>query len=294
MKWFTELDFKIQAVIISSVTSLLIFGLGWIIRAIYERTSLNYKLRKEYQFEQKKKLKEEIAKNKTHLLNTVEEFNHRLWNFSQHNENWHQITEENWGKTQQYYIKSFVYRFLKFLHWTLKTENDTISIDTTIADKNEILFLKYIKTFKDIFTDADLLEELNYDKRHNTNHFFKNDLIGMTKWILEGERVIDFDEFETIIEMNYDGMRETIEYFTKIQHADDDKNLNILRCCHLICIQFLNSFGHDYQKTEEDKIRTITELYKGKIKIKKGFKIFVTKSKLGKEMKNVMCKITKA
>ena len=203
--WFNNLDIKLQVVIISSITSLTVFLIGWLFKFIYERISLSYKLNKEFQFEQKKKLKEEIAKNKTHLLNSTEALNHRMWNFSQNvGENWHKVSEENWFNNEdQYYINSFVYRFLCFLHWTIKTEKDTITVDTTIANKEDITYLKWIKTFKDIFTDADLLQDLDYNKARNTNHFFKNNLIGYTKWVTESNRVIDFNEFETKLKYNY-------------------------------------------------------------------------------------------
>ena len=60
MTW-TELEVEMQAAIVSAITSLIIFGLGWLIRILYESYSLNYKLKKEYLFEQKKLIKEEIA-----------------------------------------------------------------------------------------------------------------------------------------------------------------------------------------------------------------------------------------
>lgn len=285
-EWFTSLDIKLQIVIISSLTSIGIFFLGWLFRVIYERTSLNYKLKKEFQFEQKKKLKEEIAKNKIHLLNSVEELNHRLWNFSQHvDKNWHSVKD-------QYYLKSFIYRYLKFLHWTLKTENDTISVDSTIADKSDILYLKYVKTFKDIFTDADLLEELDYDRSKNTNHFYKNDLIGYSKYVLDRNgRVLDYDEFEVVMKNKSSEFQEVIDYFSKIKNNKKDKNLNILRCFHLISIRFLNTFGHDYQKTKNSKIKKIALLYKPEIQIKKGLNEFIEKSKLKSEMHNIIKKV---
>jgi hypothetical protein len=292
MNWFNNLDIKLQVIIISSLTSILIFFLGWIIRIIYERTSLNYKLRKEYHFEQKKKLKEEIAKNKMHLLNAGEELNHRLWNFSQNvGENWHSKTKEEIFNSEQYYIKSFVYRFLKFLHWVIETEKDTISFDTIVANKKDILFLKYVKTFKDIFTDADLLKDLGYNKTHNTNHFFKNDLKTYTKLVTINGEVIDFDEFKETLLVEYDTLEKVVEYFSKIENLNSDKNLNILRACHLIIIKFLNTFGHDYQKTNSEKINKITEKYKTELLIKKELKIFIKKSKLNREFYWLLCKI---
>lgn len=293
LDWFDKLDVKIQVVIVSSITSLLVFLLGWFFKVCYDRFSLAHKMKKEFEFEQKKKLKEEIAKNKTHLLNSIEALNHRMWNFSQNvNKGWHKVPKEKWFETEdQYYINSFVYRFLCFLHWTIKTEKDTISVDTTIADKNDILYLKWVKTFKDVFTDTDLLKELKYDNTRNTNHFYKNDLSGYSKMVFENHSVIDFDEFETKLKYNHEALEKVIEYFTKIEDNDEDKNLNVLRSYHLLAIQFLNDFGHDYQHSDHNKVDKITSLYKGKIKIKKGLNEFIKKSKLENEMKKIMKKI---
>ncbi|HBS85470.1 MAG: hypothetical protein A2W91_16820 [Bacteroidetes bacterium GWF2_38_335] len=282
--WFNKLDVKIQVVLISSITSIIVLVLGWFFKGIYERNSLNYKLKKEFKFEQKKKLKAEIAKNKIPLLNAVEEFNHRIWNFSQNvGENWHKVPREG----DQYYINSFIYRFLLIIHLTIKTERDTITIDSTIAEKSDILFLKYVKTFKDIFTDIDILRELGYDHRQNTNHFYKNDLIGYTKAVLSlnNERVMDFDDFKEKLDQNYLILKKVIHYFIDINADDYDKNLNVLRCYHIIGISFLNTFGHTYQKTSKKKFKKIFNDYEKKIKVKKGFELFIRKSKLGKEIK---------
>lgn len=290
IEWFYKLDVKIQAGIISGLTSISVLILGWIIKIIYERNSLKFKLRKEFDFEQKKKLKEEIAKNKIHLLNSAEELNHRLWNFSQKaGENWHKVNHTDWFKPSRYYINSFVYRFLVFIHWIIETERNTLTVDSTIANSDDILYLKFIKTLKDIFTDVDLFEGMGYDSRHDTNHFFKNDLIGYSKSIVENERVLDFDEFLRIDEK--DKISKVFEYFVKVNNDPSDKNFNVLKCSHLLIITFLNIYGHDYQKTTNKKIKTITEKYKQEIQIVDNFESFIKKSKITKEMKSVLKKI---
>ena len=66
----------------SFIIPIITFVVGWIAKIVYERYTLNYKLKVEYDFEQRKRLREEIGKNKMHLINTSEEFNYRLWNFN--------------------------------------------------------------------------------------------------------------------------------------------------------------------------------------------------------------------
>ena len=68
------------------------------------------------------------------------------------------------------------------MYWTIKTEKDTISIDTPIADLDDILFLKYVKTLKDIFTDANLFEgqirgHTFIDKKNNVESSWGEKLI---------------------------------------------------------------------------------------------------------------------
>ena len=79
------------------------------------------------------------------LLNSAEELNYRMWNFNKNiSEGYHQIDPNKWFESNQYYLNSFVYRFLVFMHYCIKTEEGVLSIDSTVADKNDILFLKYV------------------------------------------------------------------------------------------------------------------------------------------------------
>ncbi len=272
----------------------LTFIAGYVAKIIYERYTLNYKLKVEYTFEQKKKLKEEIAKNKTALLNATEELNHRLWNFSQHiSTKKYKVSKNEWFTEEQYYLNSFIYRFLKVLDLTIKAEKDTISIDSTIgskiADENDIVYLKYIKTFKDIFTDKDLIE--NLPTQNKTTHFYKNNLFGYANHIRKDEIVLSFEEFEEVLKNNYQNLEKVITYFTEIENHNNDSSLNVLKCFHLLSINFLNKYGHDYQVTKDDKIKHITSKYKNEIKITSEFETFLKKSKLEKEMKKILKKI---
>ncbi|MGQ8867676.1 hypothetical protein [Myroides sp. TSA_177.3] len=294
LNWFNNLDTILQTAIISLITSITIMVLTWIIGILKDRYSLNYKLKKEYEFSQRKKLKEEIAKNKMPLLNSIEELNYRVYNLNINlNKGWLNISEHNWFINEQYFLNSSIYRMLEFWYWIIKTERDTISIDSTIADDEDILFLTYIKTFKNIFCDAEILKELGYNSSQDTNHFFKNDLETYGNWLIENDKLIGFEEFKTKLKLNYVGYKKVIEYWTSIKDIDSDKNLNAMRAFHLISINFLNKFGHNYQKTNTKKIKILTKSYNTKLKIKSGFKDFLIKNKLDKEMKYIMKELNK-
>lgn len=292
MEWIENMDIKLLTALISSAVTIGLFILGWFVKFFYEKFSLNYKMKKEYEFEQKKKLKEEIAKTKIPLINSVEELNHRMFNFNKNiDKNWHKISKADWENGNNYYIQSFVYRFLVFLHWMLKTEKDTITIDSTIADEKDILYLQYIKTFKDIFTDTELLKKLGYKSYLDTNHFFKNNLVKYAKWVRDEENVIDFDVFVEKSKKEYDKMSKVIKYFSTIENDSKDKNLNVLKCFHLVAISFLNRYGHNYQFTSNEKLDKLLRKYSQEIEVKNEFQEFIEKSKLGKELKRIKNKI---
>lgn len=280
----SELDVRVQAALISAGTTLVIFFVGWIIKILYERYSLDHKLKKEYLFEQKKMIKREIAKTKVPLLNSAEEFNYRMWNFNKNiGENYHKINEENWFDSNQYYLNSFIYRFLVFMHYCIKTEEDILSMDSTVADKKDSLFLKYVKTFKNLFCDITLLKELGYDQNDDTCHFFRNELKGFCAWVLENGKVLDFDEFVSKLKHNYKPLHKVIEYFTRIENNETDKTLNVLWCAHLLSVSFLNNFGHSYQQNGKEKVKTLNEYYQDRLKVKGSFKEFLKSSKLYEE-----------
>ena len=100
---------------------------------------MNFKLNKEFTFEQKKSIKQEIAKTKTPILNAGEELNYRLWNFI-HNigENWHSIPQDKWLEPKHYYLRTFVYRLLVFIYWSLEIEKSLTHFDSTVADEKDL------------------------------------------------------------------------------------------------------------------------------------------------------------
>lgn len=159
-------------------------------------------------------------------------------------------------------------------------------MDSTVADKDDIIFLKYVKTFKNLFCEFNLLSDLDYKQDDDSNHFFRNELKGYCSWVKINGKVVDFDVFVGKLKYNYDDLEKVIEYFSKIDNNDYDKTLNILRCAHLLAVSFLNRFGHSYQHTGKEKMKTLKRYYRDHLKIKSGFSDFIAASKLDNEIKS--------
>jgi hypothetical protein len=224
-----------------------------------------------------------------------EELNYRLWNFIPNiDENWHSIEETEWVEEKHYYLRSFVYRLIIFIFWILETEKSLIHFDSTVADKKDLDYIKYIKIFKNIFCDILLLKDLDYPNDATTNHFYKNDLPRYAEYIRgENGETIDFDSFYSKTKDDYSKIKKVFLYINEIENKPENKNLNVLRCFHLLLIQFLTEYGHDYQKTDKSKTKKLIKDHYHSIKIKTAFEYFLIRNKLEAEMKGILRKLKK-
>lgn len=108
---------EVYAAAISAITSIIVLAIAGVSKYFYERYSINYRLKKEYEYEQRKNFRGEIGKYKVKLLYAAEELNHRLWNFAENRcKGWHSIEKENYSSPSGYYFHSFIYRFLVFFY----------------------------------------------------------------------------------------------------------------------------------------------------------------------------------
>jgi hypothetical protein len=279
---------EVVAAVISAITAIVVLILTGIGRYIYTRYSLSYKLKKEYNFEQKKNIKMNLARSKTPLIKAAEELNDRLWNLSQNVEKgWINVEKSNWGEQKRYYLRSTVYRFLNFMFWTLEAEKSIYSFDFSQADESDRLYLKYIKVLKHFFCEPNLLKELNYDSSHSTNHFYKDNLNRYAFYLSNTSNgVINFMEFENkLAEKGYNDIEVVFTYLTEIKNKPDNMNYNVIKGFHLFLMLFLNKYGLDYHYTCRNKFKELSKKNYANIKIKKGLNVFLERNKLKKEAK---------
>ena len=292
-QWFVELNIQIQVLIISSVTTITIFSLKGLGKLIYEKYSFEYQMKKEYDFNQRKRIKEGLAKTKTPLIKAAEELNYRLWNLTTHiDEGWHNIGEEEWKDEKRYYLRSFVYRLLSFFFWILEAEKSIYSFDLSKADSKDKLYLKYIKTLKHFFCERELLDELDYATGMSSNHFYKDNLIKYASYVEKNRRCMTFLEFEKKFQHDYEEIRKVVKYITTIKSDTRNLNYNILKAFHPFLMLFLNKYGLDYHFTPKNKIRKLLRNKYSDLIIRKGLLKFIERNKLFDESKFIMKEFT--
>lgn len=289
LKWFNSKDPALQSALISAIVALLTFTIGGICKFLYEKYSFAYKMQKEFYFKQRIEIKNKLALTKTPLIKSAEELNYRLWNLSNHIEkSWHNIEEVDWQKVDKYYLRSFTFRFISFLYWTIKAEESIYSFDISQAEKEDTLYLKYIKTLKHFFCESSLLEELNYDGENNTNHFYKDSIGTFCNYLNKDGNCINYEEFEEKFKNDFTKIKEVVTYITKINNEDKNLNYNVIKCFHLFLMLFLNEYGLDYHHTSNCKLKKLMKGNYANIKIKKGFYKFLSRNKVLRQSKIII------
>jgi hypothetical protein len=258
MEWWNSLDPNITAAIISvGITSITLF-IGGRIKRHNEKKLHIEKLIDEHRHDEQKKIKESISKNKIQLINAAEILNHRLLNFAGNWEKkWHH-SDTDVGENS-YYSVSFAYRLLKFYWWVLKADNELVYLDTTLADKSDMDFIKFLRIFPGVMCQVTLFDGLDYDAEYDTDHFFKHDFENI---IASFEVKKEFPEYQTFKEV-YSGKDDEIS--SLISFIDgmsaDEKRLRWTRLfsLHLLVISFLNAYGYSFQYTGSTKIKAIAQ-----------------------------------
>ncbi|WP_299111930.1 hypothetical protein [uncultured Winogradskyella sp.] len=279
-------DSRVVAGIISAITAILTI---FILKPIVDRKFLKFRLNQEHKYEQRKKIKEVLAKNKTHLLNSAEDLNHRLWNFiNNQDKNWHKVDGEYFENGHNYF-NSFVYRILAFYGWLRIIEKQMIYLDTTIATKDDLNFIKYIKVFPQIMCDLALFKGENYDSNNASDHFFRNSFQNIALILVKGDEVTDYANL--FDELNYcqEEYTQMCEFIDGISSTEERLRFDRLKLLHLTLIAFINKYGYDFQYTEKKKIEYIAKTPR-KSKLIKNYTYLIQRIKLDseKEMKKLL------
>lgn len=255
---FNSIDPKIVAAIIAAITSLITLFITALFKPLWEKYFHLFKLESEYRYEQRKRIKQILSKNKIQLLNNCDSLNHRFWNFTKnYPEGWHSI-DGNYAETKNYYFNSFVFRIIVVFSWIKKIENEMLYLDTTIATKEDLEFIKFLRLLPQLLCDVSLFKSFQYDANRQTDHIFRNILEGMAESLVVDDKVITFSDYQDKI-VDYSRKIAIMCRFIDGMSPDDTDRLrwDRLQIFHFALMAFLNTFGYDFQHTSKNKLKKL-------------------------------------
>ena len=184
--------------LVSIVTALLTIYF----KSIRDSKAYEKKISVDHNLFEKKKIKESIAEHKTHLINSFEELNHRLWNLSHsYEEQWH-FMNGNYLQDNKYYFHSFIYRLSSAVWWANKVDQDMVYLDTTISDESDLTFLKFCKFINIFICQTSLYKGLSYDESEPVDHFFRHILLMEANNLTDKDgKIINYASFELICQL---------------------------------------------------------------------------------------------
>lgn len=243
----------VQVGLISAIVSIVTFLTTTYLKNYFENKLLKRNLETEHKFSQQKQIKEILAKNKVHLLTACEDLNHRMWNFSNtSNENWLRVNGDY--TTDNYYFHSFTYRILAVYGWIKKIQNEMIFLDTTIASKKDMEFIKFLRIFTLLFCDLRILEGKGANGNFQVDHFFKNTFDTFADCIINEHGIKSFSEYSSSIPSLQTQLKPLYLFLDGASPDEERKRWDRLHLLNLTLIVFLNNYGYDFQNTNNTKI----------------------------------------
>ena len=253
-----------QVAIISAVVSFLTFLFTIIIKNYFENKLHKRKLETEHKFNQQKKIKEVLAKYKGHLLSACDDFSQRMWRYYPMVEkDWLKISKKQSTYTEKgknYYMHSFIYRYLSVLAWIKIIEKKLIFIDTTLSSKNDLEFIKFLRVISLLFCELKFSDEVSGTDKYERSHIYRNNLNVLPDTIITKNEIKSYSEY---LEKVYENLQEPLlrlyEWFDDISPFEDRRRWDRFYLFHLIVIIFLNNYGYDFQKTDKIKIKQLLD-----------------------------------
>jgi len=252
---------KVFPAVISAITTVIVFFLTLITKRYVDTRILSSKLETEHKFDQRKKIKEVLAKYKVHLLTACEDMKYRLWNFSSnHSKNWIDVKGDY--KQEDYFFHSTVYRLLCVFAWIKKINKEMIYLDTTIATKEDLYFIKFLRAFPNIFCDLTFIVGPNADGSYAIDHFFRINFDLLPDSIMSNNEINSYSEYKKSLPTIYNQIEELYRYIDGISPTEMRMRWDRLHLFHLTLITFLNCYGYDFQQTSDKKIKEVLTIPK--------------------------------
>jgi hypothetical protein len=264
-EWFDKADTAVKVALIAALASLTTSALtllhslfGAPLKYWLEKKALRHRLATEYEYQQRKNLRDLITKYRGRLVEAGEALNHRIWNFYR-NEPHHWLDASGRYADSGYYFRSWAYRLLNVLAVARLFEKQAMFIDSRIAEKTDLDFIKYVKALGWAACDVSLFDGLNYPADRQTDHLFKDIVRLICDTCCADGNFLDQDAVHQVLQgKSQDRRYQSVHRFLDgLKRARWDRIVVI----DLFVMAFLNTFGYETQhSTAKDFDKVVREI----------------------------------
>ena len=226
------------------------------------KREIRHKFTMKSEYAQRNKLRDLIGRYHGGLIHAANILHWRLWNFyDESHKGWldagGQYRDGRYSD-KDYFLSSFVYRFL-FVHSLIRQfESEAIYVDQRIAKKADFRFLNYLTALDWVMTNVALFEGIPYEKSVQKDHFFGDNLRVYCDACIENGQFLAPGAFRQLVEED-DTLHPVFAYFDGLDQSEERLRWDRLVAFHLILMAFLNSFGYETQHTERAKFTAVAK-----------------------------------
>lgn len=243
---------------------------------VFSRRALEHKLRSEYEYEQRKELRRLIGQYHGRLVEACDAWRHRMNNLYDHQAGGRMAVHGSYVEPD-YYFGTTVYRFMTLAALARQFEAEAFYVDARIAEKEDLDILKYVKAFRWIMTDLELIRGLEYDTWEARDHFLNDRYRGLCDAFAVDGRLPSLAEFEARAG-NEPQLEPVLCFFDGLQENEERLRWDRLVAHHLLVAGFLNLAGYDMQHSDDEYLaRAVGELRNPQV----GANLVVAIDKLG-------------
>lgn len=253
-----EVGAAIVAATVSLLTAILALIFTPMLRHVFDNASVRHRLGAEYEYEQRKKLRNLIGKFRGRMLEAAEVLNHRMFNlYANEQDRWLDVDGDY--VADNYYFRSMVSRFLGFCCLYREFQSRALYVDSRIAEQSDLDFVKYAKAFEWVVTDVALFDGLPYDRSQPTDHFFRDDLRSTCDCCIAIGAPIGPEDFEKLAaEGRIDSV---LRFFDGLSSGESRLRWDRMVAFHILLMAFINEFGYDMQRSTQEQFASVRTMF---------------------------------
>jgi hypothetical protein len=219
------------------------------VRYFLDKRSLVHKLRTEYEYEQRRELRELIGRYHGRLVDVADAWHNRMENLYKHQAE-RRLDARGHYEDPEYYFSTTVYRFLALASLARRFEAEAFFIDARIAEQTDLDFVRFVKAFRWLMTDLGLIEGLEYEPWLARDHFLTDRFRVICDSCLADGNVFSLTDFEQ--RAGSDPVLEPAFQFFDGLCADEPRlRWDRLVSLHLAVMAFLNVVGYEMQHSSD-------------------------------------------
>ncbi|WP_417286112.1 hypothetical protein [Cobetia marina] len=241
-----------------------------------------------YRYEEKREIRKFVVRHHGYLVRYTSNMSYRLFNmYSNKNRCWLDVGKKY--SSNNYYYNSTLYRFMCVIACIYQVDQESLIMNTKVAEKKDLLFLNYSEAIHWVMTDTALFEGLDYNNYEQSCHFFSDKLREYGALCVNEDKVVSMDIF--LKHINHEsGIGPVLDYFDGIELDENNFKWDRLVVLHLILLAFLNEYGYRRHRSD-DKVFLEVAGKINNIQVLTNFVEWIPKLDFNnnKEIRKIMC-----